>query len=275
MPVMGLVRFSILFSKQNFFTEMKDKSLEERWQTLFAPARMEARFTYFEALTLPSLTAQPDGDWRAVVFYSSEMPAVYRDRLMDMLAPHKHLGAVSVTPDQLMSAAIREELDRYVPDRHRLRASFRLDDDDAMSARFMPQLWELLSTYGADQTALSFARGHYLKAEPGEGFRLAESIRNFGIGCGLTLIGKGRNKRDVYNLGAPHRRVDQAFPTIADARAPVFLCTAHTRNDSGTGSLRHAQLDKSRIFGPKELKDRLGPDFAHVDMDALAAFQDH
>ena len=78
------------------------------------------------------------------------------------------------------------------------------------------------------------------------------------------------SKRDVFNLGAPHRRVDQAYPTITDSRLPEFLCTAHALNDSGTDSLRHSQLEKSQILDLDTLKDRLGPEFAHVDLAALA-----
>ena len=268
-PIIGFVRFSVLFDQQNFFSQMKGKSPEERREILFDPDRLAQRFRLFEALTLPSLTAQEDQNWRAVVLYSTELPSAFQARLLDGLIAHDAIHPVAVAPHEPLGRVLRREMDA-IADKDALRAAFRLDDDDALARSFLSRLRGLLTTYAADQTAVSFARGHILKTEEdGSGFRLAEAVRNFGIGCGLTLITRGRDERDIFQLGPPHRRVDEAFPTIADARAPVFLCTAHPGNDSGTGSLRHAQLERSKTMSADALRDMLGPDFAHLDLDAL------
>ena len=58
----SVVRFSVLFGVQGFFRQTKEPSLAARRALLFAPERMEARFDWFEALTLPSVLAQEDGD---------------------------------------------------------------------------------------------------------------------------------------------------------------------------------------------------------------------
>ena len=270
-PIIGFVRFSVLFGAQDFFSEMKDKSPEERRAILFDPARMDDRFRYFEALTLPSLTAQQDDDWRAVIFYSTELPPAYRDRLLDLVATHTHLEPVAYAPDQKLAAELRRQVAAYIPDPPGLHAGFRLDDDDGLANTFIARLRELLTEYGREGTGISFSAGHLLKAEPGgAGFRLAETVRNFAVGCGLTLVTDGKAGRDIFHLGRPHRRIDEAFPTIADAREPMFICSAHARNDSGTGSLRHAKLERSEVLDAAEVRSRLGPSFAHLDLAKLA-----
>ena len=269
-PIIGFVRFSVLFGQQDFFSQMKGKSPEERREILFDPARMDDRFRYFEALTLPTLAAQQDDDWRAVIFYSTELPAAYRDRLLDLVSPHRHIRPIAYPPDQMLAAALGRQMTELVPDAQSPRASFRLDDDDGLACTFIERLRGLLTEYGVLRTAISFSSGHLLKVEPdGQGFRFADAVRNFGVGCGLTLVTSGKSDRDIFNLGPPHRRVDEAFPTVADAREPMFICAAHARNDSGTGSLRHTRLERSGLLTSDELRSRLGPAFAHLDLAKL------
>ena len=269
-PVVGIVRFSVLFGVQGFFRQTKELSLAERRDLLFAPGRMEMRFRWFEALTLPSLLAQSDQDWRVLVLHSSELPEPWRGRLMDLLAPHRHIVPVAFAPDEFLGARIRAELAGIVPQPAAPVVTFRLDDDDALSSRYLERLRALVAQYPAPRTVFSFTEGHVVQAAGNApGFRLVERFRKLGIGCGQAWLGPRDDRHGVFNFGAPHTLADRSFPTVSDGREPMFLVAAHEHNDTGVLSTRHQRLANSPVLGPAELRDKLGDAFAHLRLERI------
>ena len=74
--IAGAVRFSIFTNGRNGFQRGKEFSDEEMVAFLFDEQRMLSRFTLFECLTLPSLAAQTDGDFRLIALVRPICPTV-------------------------------------------------------------------------------------------------------------------------------------------------------------------------------------------------------
>ncbi|MFT4012724.1 MAG: glycosyltransferase [Paracoccus sp. (in: a-proteobacteria)] len=143
MNIVGICRFSLLGRGDwKAYQGKSEAELEavyrEKAAELFAPDRMEARLATFEHLTLASLRAQSDQDFRFVVLASEQMPATYRARLDAICAAVPqvrvfYFGTTAVDEAQCVAF-------------DRIRASFadtlqfRLDDDDCLCAEFVALL---------------------------------------------------------------------------------------------------------------------------------------
>lgn len=148
---------------------MEGVSAEGRRALLFDAARLEERFKYFEALCLPSIAAQTDPDWHAVILYSPELPEPWRARLLDQLAPYSHVRAVPVPPELRLLKALRGQLEEIVPNPRQPCLTFRLDDDDGLSNRYVARLRNLASRYPVNLTAFTFPAEYLLSADEAGG----------------------------------------------------------------------------------------------------------
>ncbi len=269
-PVFGFMRFSTLIAGKSGFRQMHDLDLDARAALLFAPERMEMRFRFFEALALPSLIAQDRDDWEFIVLYASQLPDPYRSRLLDLLAPHPNIHAVPTEPDDWLPGKVRRQMNRRAAPEVERWVSFRLDDDDALSDNFVSRLRIAIGTIDHGQIAITFPRGHVLGVETTAGtLHLDEDVKRFGIGCGLAVHAPRDMRRGVYSLGAVHRHVDNAMPTISDARAAAYVIGAHIHSDTGSDSRRVQSVMENAPMSPEEIASRLGPEFAHLDLDRL------
>lgn len=272
LPIMGVVRFSVLMREWAEFRLSRETAFEERRATLFDPARLEARFRLFEAITLPSALAQTRDDWTLLVIASSGMPEPFRTRLADLVAPHPNLVLAEMAPDESLPAFLRARLDQVFPeaDRH---VTFRLDDDDGLSAEFIRGLRRAMATWdkGRDM-AFSFPQGHLLGqcGRPGHLLHNAK-FHNYGIACGLSLLTTRDFPKGIFDLGTQHRMVDQVVPTVATTDGPAYVLMSHAHNDTGEGSARQRLLDRGSPRTVREIAAAMGPDFAHLDLDRLAS----
>jgi hypothetical protein len=129
-----------------------------------------------------------------------------------------------------------------------LIATVRLDDDDGISNNFVSKL----STHmrpGLAGYAVSFAhgiegywedKGNYVKDLKHSYFpKCAQALAY--LNEYSTQKGLYENKTiHVYNLGN-HMKIDERFPTIVDATAPMYFRTLSTTNDS-VGSPYHKHM---------------------------------
>ncbi|MBY0137051.1 glycosyltransferase [Paracoccus yeei] len=138
MQIVGICRFSLLGRGDwaAFRTIPPDKAdenaeaVEARKASIFAPERLERRFTTFEHLTLASIRAQTDPDFTFVVLASELMPQRYRDRLAALCAavPQVVLRFFPVIHAGTAQGQVFKELGID----YRQTLQFRLDDDDAL-----------------------------------------------------------------------------------------------------------------------------------------------
>lgn len=140
MAIVGICRFSLV--GRGDWREFRGKDgaeveaiARERAARLFTPERMAARLASFEALTLASLRAQTDQDFRFIVLASELMPAEYRDRLQRMCdaVPQVVLRFFPIINTNLAQRAVFRELRIAYPQ----VVQFRLDDDDCLCHDFI------------------------------------------------------------------------------------------------------------------------------------------
>lgn len=140
MQVVGICRFSLVGRGDwKAYQGKSDAEAEavarQQSRKLFTPERMNARLASFEQLTLASLRAQTDPDFRFIVLASDLMPQVYRDRLQAICdkVPQVVLRFFGVcTAKEAQKAVFRELRIQY-----RDVLQFRLDDDDALCGDFV------------------------------------------------------------------------------------------------------------------------------------------
>ena len=270
-PIIGVVRFSVLMEEPAEFRVSKRTTFEERRTELFDPARLEDRFRIFEAVTLASALAQTDSDWTMLVIGSSEMPEPFRTRLRDLLAPHANVALAEMAPEQSLPDFVRTEIDRLHTGAAR-RAVFRLDDDDGLSRRFVAHLRQVITRWDkGDNIAFSFPFGHLIGVTGTSGQLLFRKVHHsFGIACGLTLLTDRGFAHGPFNLGVQHRMTDRLLPTVCETDGPAYVLISHGSNDTGENSVRWRQLRQGNPVTPDAVRRELGRDFAHLDLDALA-----
>lgn len=228
--IVGMVRFSYP-AENGFSATLKDADADRA--RLFDTDRLLARFHLFEALTLPSLRAQTDGDFGLCVLAGEGLPDWARDRLQAGLADLP--GAQIVTlPVMKHYQATQAAFDRMLQPQDTHLTSFRLDDDDAVDRDLVARLRRLsqglTDLAGPDRMlAIGFNRGFFLEVSP-EGNRLYDVVEKLPLGIGLALTAPVASRENVFRRN--HRLLPQFFTTYTDADTPAFIRTVHTGNDS-------------------------------------------
>jgi hypothetical protein len=199
---------------------------------LYVPDRLERRFGLFEALTLPSLLAQTDPDFRTVILTGEGLPAAARDRLAAAAA--RLAGARIVALPHLHGYAAAQRAFDAVPAGARWRLSLRLDDDDALDAGFIARLKRMAAVLaplqaGAAPLILAHARGYMLDlaaARPG----LIPVVERLPLGCGTAMLAPADARENIYRRN--HRWLPQFYDIYSEARTPAFIRSLHGLNDS-------------------------------------------
>jgi len=231
MQVIGLCRFS--YPAEGGFQVGHD-SPAERADWLYASERMEERFRYFEAFTLPSLRAQTNGNFDLVVVVGDDLPAPYRARLDALLAdlPQAQVQAHPPGPHrQVMQAAINA-----VRKGGRPSLQFRMDDDDAVGVDFVRQLRRtarrlLPELEGNRHIAIDFSRG-WIAAPGPEGIMAAPSTQKLTTAA-LAVAFEPRVALSVMNFS--HVRLPKMMKCFHFDDRDMFL-RGHSRwNDSRQG----------------------------------------
>ena len=261
-PVTFLVRFSFP-ARGGFRTADADLSAAEA--RLYDPARLARRFALFEALTLPSLRAQTDGDFRVVVLVGEGLPAEALGRLHAGLAPLRGASVVALPFLHAYEAAQRA-LDR-VP-AGALRVSLRLDDDDAVDVGFVARLRRLLPTLAPLRASdapliVAFNRGHMLDLS-GPRPVFTPVVERLPLGCGTAMIAPAAGRENIYRRN--HRWLAQFYDVFSEARTPAFVRAVHADNDSDG-----AAVGRVLPLTPAEIGAELAAGFPFLPADWRAA----
>ena len=164
--IVGLCRFSYLARERALGWNSVPREPEAARAIVFDEARLAARFRLFERYTLPSLKAQTDGDFRLIVLTSAELPARHRERLADLVGADRRIRLVAA-PARDGPRLLRRLFAEAFGDAPR-RVSFRIDDDDGLSVRFVERLRAALArTQGAGPLFVSFSKGIVVKYRDG------------------------------------------------------------------------------------------------------------
>lgn len=249
--IIGLIRFS--FPAVDGF----DKALPP--EALYAPARLAQRFAAFETLTLPSLLAQTDGDFRLGVLVGPDLPGVALARLRALLAPLKQAEILIRPPGRnydVTHAAFAALAAETAP--QPFLTSFRLDDDDAVDrdfiARLRARVQGLLPLLGDVRPfVIAGHRGFWLRFEAG--LPVIDAVcERLPLGIGLALTAPWPGGPTIYRRN--HRLLPQFFTTLSEVETPSFLRLVH----SGSDSAAHASGSR-RPLGADEAEAALRPHF--------------
>lgn len=229
MRVIGLCRFS--YPAIGGFKRMHD-TIEDREAYLYAPKRMELRFQHFEALTLPSISAQLDKRFTLLVVTGERMPKPYWDRLNDICRTVPEIKVVTAPPAKHRTA-MRDVILSEIGDKDTETLQFRLDDDDAVGTNFVRGIrrtarlaWKLRADW--KNLVIEYSRGYSVKLTP-DGI-LAEEIQGQFLACGLAVFFRPGDTQTVMNFA--HHKLHHTMPTIIDPTTPMYLRAVHDDNDS-------------------------------------------
>ena len=252
----GVLRFSVLTT--DFITQ-KLVSFEHIRANIFRPDRLELRFRLFEALCLPSLARQSDGDFQFTVLTSAEMPGAFLDRLRDITAPYPHIH-VMAAPVAGHYQLIKQAYAGMGGDGASHRLSFRLDDDDALDLDYIARLKRhgaaLIGLSGAElPTAIAYNRGFYVELTEGGDNPLIDAVERAPLSVGTALMHRAEEPLNPYRYN--HRAFAQHYNLWSDISVPGFLRTIHSDNVSTpakqgiSGKMRPRMVEKQirRHFG--------------------------
>lgn len=257
------IRYSIL-QRNSAAWRAAEQGFEKHVEKILSDERLDIREETFDKITLSSICCQkvsdPEVTFSVLIMLSDLLP---KERLRNLQDKIRSANATAidfnlVTIDsgsgidhdfRNINEAMKFEINKKTQNTSQgLLATVRLDDDDGLSANFVQKLSEHMHP-GLTGYAVSFAYGL-------EGYWNSESCQISDIrhnyfpkfSAGMAYLnsykssdGLADNKTiHVYNLGN-HMKIDEYYPTIVEAKEPMFFRTLSTTNDS-VGSPYHKNL---------------------------------
>ncbi len=225
----GICRFS--FPALGGFQTLHD-TVEERETYLYAPERIENRFRHFEALTLPSISAQTDPRFTLLIVIGKSLPQQHKDRLHDLTTQIPQIKIVESDPMRhriAMQRVIQTELRGHDD----LSLQFRLDDDDAVGINFIHSIRRTtrLATKlhrNWNNMVLEYSSGYTVRLTQ-DGI-LAQKAETPFLSCGMAVLFRPDSSKTVMNYG--HHKLHHTMPTLIDPQMDMYLRAVHDNNDS-------------------------------------------
>ncbi|WP_323767425.1 putative rhamnosyl transferase [Marinovum sp.] len=232
MQVIGLCRFS--YPALGGF-QVEHDSVEDRIAYLYGAERMEERFRHFEAITLPGLKAQTDGDFTFLIVIGDQLPQPHLDRLHDLVADFPQARIVAQPPRE-HRPVMAEILNDARADLGHPCLQFRHDDDDAVGVTFVQRLREAAADCPGllrDHRLVGFDFNRGYIARPDSGGLLAQETVTPYWGVALAMAVKPWARHTIMNFG--HNRLNRFMPTVTFTHEPMFVRGHNDHNDSRQG----------------------------------------
>lgn len=241
-------------------------------QALFAPKRMQQRFSVFENITLQSLAPNlRNPNARLICLASDSMPEKYKGRLNALIERYPNaevrycgpIKSVDIEAGGIIRGYCLKKANGSQNDI--VFATVRLDDDDALSSNFV----ELLSPYVKSEFSgfwISFPAGVRMSIDAGRVVLTKAYLPK--TSQGLARISAFSPEHDgeigtAYGLGS-HARVDLRAPVIMDGRQIAYVRTNHKNNDS-----RGRRLEWFRHW----IQVSAEPDFSAAEVTNIFSFE--
>lgn len=248
------------------FPALVDCSYEERRGIVFSDDRMELRFHLLNTALLPSLKAQTDFDFRLAILVTTNLPDIYLTELRRLIKDVPQAFIVPVPPSRLLRFGCMKAKEVAIASDAGRWATFRIDDDDALAAKYIARVRKHLDTVNAT-TALTFTKGVEYSLQ-GNSFGSMQIDNRPFSGAGLALLAvddwASNNFPTVYQLGA-HRNVAQHVPAIRDGGVPAFLRLLHDSNVS-----RATLRPNARNLSETEKAEVMGRCFPTINIEEIA-----
>ncbi|KIN65947.1 Rhamno transf domain containing protein [Sulfitobacter noctilucicola] len=263
MQTIGICRFS--YPGDGGF-QVEHRSLRERIDYLYAPARMHERFATFETMMLPPLKAQSDDDFTLLIVIGDSLPPVYRDRLEAAVEhmPQAVIQAHQPGPHRKVMQEAINSVRRFDGD---ACLQFRMDDDDAVACTYIEHLrqaaYDVLPMASRHRhIAIDFNQG-FIARPSADGLSVAPTNVPYTTAA-LALMFRPDLPLSVMNFA--HMKVGQKMPTVTFSGEDMLIRGHNDHNDSrqkpGTRAPKLAPLDAA---GKAHIKATF-----NIDADAVA-----
>jgi Putative rhamnosyl transferase len=258
--IIGITRYSVVSAPESRrFRETMAVDYETACRRIWSDERMGLRSRLFSAMCLPSMeiAARKHADFLFIVVTSSAMPQKWKDDLREKVAG-KNWCQIVEAPAESWLGSIKPRVKALVGDDRAY--TFRLDDDDALSADFVETV--LSHQNVPDGTVLSFDRGLVLQAtDAGRPILRPKSTIKSSMGMGIFT--RGPEPKLIYQLGN-HTRVDERAQVV-HVKTPSWILGRHATNDSVRRSIRLNIPTPGFV-----LKHLIGERFSHIGIRAAA-----
>lgn len=226
----GVCRFSLLV-EGGFKRSPED--LAKRAVFLFDEKRLAQRFAWFRHVTLPSLKAQSDTDFRFVILASQGMGRKWRRKLRQMIAGIPQIEVDFVKPGAHHDVANAAMRSRFEPGAD-IIAQFRVDDDDAVARDYIARIRSDFADGLApifdrfNRVACDYVSGFILDADGHEAQLYQTDALNWN--CAQTVYFRPDEPSALFDFG--HHRLHVAMPTVTLCDSNMYVRGRHSSNDS-------------------------------------------
>ena len=205
-----ITRFN-LRAKEWQFTKNSTKVLDENW--------LKNRFELFEKYCLPSLLSQTNKNFEWVIYFDTETPAFYKDKIEVYRQKLPNLIPVFVENMELflpsIQAHIKNNNQEYV-------ITTRLDNDDCVSKYFVDEIQKNFNKQTYE--ALDFVDGYSLQISPD--FKLGKKRHLYNPF--ISLVEKKQNPTSVWSRSHTSWKRETRIKRILDQR--IWMVIIHQEN---------------------------------------------
>lgn len=261
--IVGIVRFSVVSTLEQPFLATEGQTFESKAEAMLNEERLSHRFKLFESITLASLDAQDDKDFRIHVAASTLLPQHWKERLEGLLRGRPYLDFGYY--EDFRAAQTSKQIHRLLGRKTGAFFTFRLDDDDALACTFISRVRSYLTEALAGH-ALSLSRGYVLEISD-RGYVLEETVvPNIAVGFGV--FSSHQAPRTLFEITEHHHNATNWFPVITDATRPMFVAVSHGMNDT-TNTRRERLAAGNQVMSAAEAANFLRGQGISVELEAL------
>ena len=210
---------------------MEHPTIEARKAYLYDPARLEERFRHFEAMTLPSISAQSDEDFQFLILIGEDFPKPFHDRLMDLTAPVEQIKIVKRAPGN--HRKVCQEVINSHRDDEDFCLQFRHDDDDAVATSYVAALrdaFDNISGLMENNRLVGIDHNRGFVARPdAQGIAAEEQVTLF-WGVAQAVAVRPWVRQTIMNFG--HNKLPYFMPTLTFTDSPMYVRGHNDFNDS-------------------------------------------
>jgi hypothetical protein len=205
-----ITRFN-LRAKEWQFTKNSTRVLDDNW--------LKNRFELFEKYCLPSLISQTNKNFEWVIYFDTETPAFYKDKIESYRQQLPNLVPVFVENMEFFLPSIQEHIknnnQEYV-------ITTRLDNDDCVSKYFVDEIQKNFSKQ--EYEALDFVDGYSLQISPD--FKLGKKRHLYNPF--ISLVEKKQNSTSVWSRSHTSWKRETKIKRIFDNR--IWMVIIHQEN---------------------------------------------
>lgn len=205
-----ITRFN-LRAKEWQFTKNSTKVLDDNW--------LKNRFELFEKYCLPSLIAQTNKNFEWVIFFDTETPQFFKDKIEGYKQQLPNLVPLFVENMELFLPTIQE----YIKNNNQeFVITTRLDNDDCVSKYFVEEIQKNFNKQ--EYEALDFIDGYSLQISPD--FKLGKKRHLYNPF--ISLVEKKQNPTSVWSRSHTSWKRETRIKRILDQR--IWMVIIHQEN---------------------------------------------